>query len=174
MVLEQGRIIERGTHDKLIEQKGRYYQLYTGNAIANSWPNSEAMCILSDTSNFGGSFPHKISIFCNLSVGAHSVRPILLHGIVRCTTLPVNNRFFVHNNTLLLPCRIKIHFAALSIFLSEVTLLWYVRIGAIHIDQFRRFYVIRHFTWFRIFVWIAPFGCFALFFCFYFVVCLTF
>ena len=31
MVLEQGRIIERGTHDQLIEQKGRYYQLYTGN-----------------------------------------------------------------------------------------------------------------------------------------------
>ena len=30
MVLEQGRIIERGTHDDLIEQKGRYYQLYTG------------------------------------------------------------------------------------------------------------------------------------------------
>lgn len=35
MVLEQGRIIERGTHDQLIEQKGKYYQLYTGNAIAN-------------------------------------------------------------------------------------------------------------------------------------------
>ncbi|MBQ8559871.1 MAG: ABC transporter ATP-binding protein [Tyzzerella sp.] len=35
MVLEQGRIIERGTHDQLIEEKGRYYQLYTGNAIAN-------------------------------------------------------------------------------------------------------------------------------------------
>ena len=34
MVLEQGRIIERGTHDELIEQKGKYYQLYTGNAIA--------------------------------------------------------------------------------------------------------------------------------------------
>lgn len=34
MVLEQGRIIERGTHDQLIEEKGRYYQLYTGNAIA--------------------------------------------------------------------------------------------------------------------------------------------
>ena len=33
MVLEQGRIIERGTHDQLIEQKGRYYQLYTGNSI---------------------------------------------------------------------------------------------------------------------------------------------
>jgi len=33
MVLEQGRIIERGTHEDLIEQKGRYYQLYTGNAI---------------------------------------------------------------------------------------------------------------------------------------------
>lgn len=31
MVLEQGRIIERGTHDQLIEQQGRYYQLYTGN-----------------------------------------------------------------------------------------------------------------------------------------------
>ena len=35
MVLEQGRIIERGTHEQLLEQKGRYYQLYTGNAIAN-------------------------------------------------------------------------------------------------------------------------------------------
>ena len=34
MVLEQGRIIERGTHDELIEKKGRYYQLYTGNSIA--------------------------------------------------------------------------------------------------------------------------------------------
>lgn len=33
MVLEQGRIIERGTHDQLIEKKGKYYQLYTGNAI---------------------------------------------------------------------------------------------------------------------------------------------
>lgn len=33
MVLEQGRIIERGTHDDLIEQRGRYYQLYTGNSI---------------------------------------------------------------------------------------------------------------------------------------------
>ena len=31
MVMEQGRIIERGTHDQLIEQKGKYYQLYTGN-----------------------------------------------------------------------------------------------------------------------------------------------
>ena len=33
MVLEQGRIIERGTHEQLIEEKGKYYQLYTGNAI---------------------------------------------------------------------------------------------------------------------------------------------
>ncbi len=30
MVLEHGKIIERGTHQKLIEQKGTYYQLYTG------------------------------------------------------------------------------------------------------------------------------------------------
>jgi ATP-binding cassette subfamily B protein len=33
MVLENGRIIERGMHDQLIEEKGRYYQLYTGNSI---------------------------------------------------------------------------------------------------------------------------------------------
>ena len=33
MVLENGRIIERGTHEQLIQEKGRYYQLYTGNAI---------------------------------------------------------------------------------------------------------------------------------------------
>ncbi len=34
MVLEQGRIIERGTHEQLLEEKGKYYQLYTGSAIA--------------------------------------------------------------------------------------------------------------------------------------------
>lgn len=34
MVLEHGRIIERGTHGQLLEQQGRYYQLYTGNSIS--------------------------------------------------------------------------------------------------------------------------------------------
>lgn len=34
MVLEQGRIIERGTHDQLMEAKGKYYQLYTGSSIS--------------------------------------------------------------------------------------------------------------------------------------------
>ncbi len=33
MVLEQGEIIERGTHEELLQKKGRYYQLYTGNAL---------------------------------------------------------------------------------------------------------------------------------------------
>ena len=36
MVLEKGRIIERGTHDQLIKEQGRYYQLYTGNATKKS------------------------------------------------------------------------------------------------------------------------------------------
>ena len=31
MVLENGKIIERGSHDELLAQKGAYYQLYTGN-----------------------------------------------------------------------------------------------------------------------------------------------
>ena len=30
MVMEQGRIIERGNHEQLMEEKGKYYQLYTG------------------------------------------------------------------------------------------------------------------------------------------------
>lgn len=35
MVLEQGRIIERGSHDQLIKEKGKYYQLYTGSSISS-------------------------------------------------------------------------------------------------------------------------------------------
>ena len=35
VVLEQGRIIERGSHDDLIAKKGKYYQLYTGNLAEN-------------------------------------------------------------------------------------------------------------------------------------------
>lgn len=34
MVLEQGRIIERGNHEQLMEEKGKYYQLYTGSSGA--------------------------------------------------------------------------------------------------------------------------------------------
>ena len=34
IVLEQGRIIERGTHEQLIGEQGRYYQLSTGNSIS--------------------------------------------------------------------------------------------------------------------------------------------
>jgi ATP-binding cassette subfamily B protein len=33
IVLEQGRVIERGSHDDLIAAKGKYYQLYTGKSV---------------------------------------------------------------------------------------------------------------------------------------------
>ena len=32
VVLEDGRIIEQGSHDELMQKEGKYYQLYTGNA----------------------------------------------------------------------------------------------------------------------------------------------
>ncbi len=34
IVLEKGRVIERGNHDKLMEERGKYYQLYTGNQVS--------------------------------------------------------------------------------------------------------------------------------------------
>ncbi len=34
IVLEKGRVIERGNHDKLMEERGKYYQLYTGNIVS--------------------------------------------------------------------------------------------------------------------------------------------
>ena len=33
IVLDHGRIIEHGTHEQLLEQKGKYFQLYTGNEL---------------------------------------------------------------------------------------------------------------------------------------------
>ena len=35
MVLERGRIIERGKHWELLAQKGKYYELYTGNQLTS-------------------------------------------------------------------------------------------------------------------------------------------
>ena len=34
IVLEQGRVIERGNHDQLMAEKGKYYQLYTGKSAS--------------------------------------------------------------------------------------------------------------------------------------------
>ena len=34
IVLEQGRIIERGSHDQLMAEQGKYYQLYTGSSAS--------------------------------------------------------------------------------------------------------------------------------------------
>ena len=36
MVMENGRIIERGDHNRLMEEKGKYYQLYTGDFEENA------------------------------------------------------------------------------------------------------------------------------------------
>ena len=42
MVMEHGRIIERGTHDELIEKQGKYYQLYTGNFVKENSESGES------------------------------------------------------------------------------------------------------------------------------------
>lgn len=51
MVLENGRIIERGTHDQLIDEKGRYYQLYTGNCDSASNVSASSFRISSTASS---------------------------------------------------------------------------------------------------------------------------
>ena len=49
MVMEQGRIIERGSHDDLIAAKGKYYQLYTGNfAERAAWDRSCGLPLFCD------------------------------------------------------------------------------------------------------------------------------
>ena len=46
MVLEAGRIIERGTHEQLLEQKGKYYQLYTGSTAQEADPSDRVKAVI--------------------------------------------------------------------------------------------------------------------------------
>ena len=43
IVLDHGHIIEQGTHEQLLEQKGKYYQLYTGNELT-AWNDERKEC----------------------------------------------------------------------------------------------------------------------------------
>lgn len=106
IVLEQGRVIERGNHDKLMEEKGKYYQLYTGNLAewltfcmktgiykAKTLYMPVLVSILGQT--------HKHSIILNESVSSTAERYAPAGVLSRF--LP-RNRSYLHSIRSSLPC----------------------------------------------------------------------